>query len=35
MSVLDELKQLAGINEEPQTMKIKVINSGYGTDMGY
>tara|TARA_A100001388_G_C28521509_1_gene381223 strand:- start:116 stop:361 length:246 start_codon:yes stop_codon:yes gene_type:complete len=36
MSDLDILKRNAGIvKEEPETMKIKVINSGYGTDMGY
>ena len=34
MSVLDELKHLAGINEEAQMVQVKVINSGYGTDMG-
>ena len=34
MSELDELKQLAGINEEAQMIQVKVINSGYGTDMG-
>ena len=34
MSVLDELKHLAGINEEAQMIHVKVINSGYGTDMG-
>jgi|TARA_Y100000385_G_scaffold101255_1_gene104690 hypothetical protein len=34
MSVLDELKHLAGINEEAQMIQVKVINSGYGTDMG-
>ena len=36
MSDLENLKRNAGIvKEEPQTMKIKVINSGYKTDMGY
>ena len=36
MSELDILKRNAGIvKEEHETMKIKVINSGYGTDMGY
>ena len=36
MSDLENLKRNAGIvKEEPETMKIKVINSGYGTDMGY
>ena len=35
MSELDNLKKNAGLNEDPQMMKIKVINSGYKTDMGY
>jgi len=35
MSELDNLKKNAGLNEEPQMMKIKVINSGFKTDMGY
>ena len=35
MSELDTLKKNAGLNEDPQMMKIKVINSGYKTDMGY
>jgi|TARA_B110000908_G_scaffold2534_1_gene3431 hypothetical protein len=34
-SDLTVLKKNAGITEGPSTMKIKVINSGYGTDMGY
>tara|TARA_B100000941_G_scaffold288904_1_gene266778 strand:+ start:1100 stop:1342 length:243 start_codon:yes stop_codon:yes gene_type:complete len=35
MSELDTLKKNAGLNEDPQMMKIKVINSGFKTDMGY
>lgn len=35
MSELDNLKKNAGLNEDPQMMKIKVINSGFKTDMGY
>ena len=34
MSELQNLKKNAGLNEDPQMMKIKVINSGYRTDMG-
>ena len=34
MSELDNLKKNAGLNEHPQMMKIKVINSGFKTDMG-
>ena len=34
MSELDVLKRNAGINEEAQMIQVKVINSGYGTDMG-
>jgi len=35
MNELDLLKQNAGIKEDaPQTIDVKVINSGYGTDMG-
>ena len=35
MNELDLLKQNAGIKEDsPQTVDVKVINSGYGTDMG-
>jgi len=34
MNDLDTLKRIAGINEDQQTMKVKVVNSGYKTDMG-
>ena len=34
MSELQNLKKNAGLNEDPQMMKIKVINSGYRTDKG-
>lgn len=34
MNDLDTLKRNAGINEDQQTMKVKVVNSGYKTDMG-
>lgn len=35
MNELDLLKKNAGIKEDaPQTLDVKVINSGYGTDMG-
>ena len=35
MNELDLLKRNAGINEEaPKMVQVKVINSGYGTDMG-
>ena len=34
MTELQNLKKNAGLNEDPQMMKIKVINSGYRTDMG-
>lgn len=34
MNELDLLKRNAGITEEQQTMKVKVINSGFKTDMG-
>ena len=35
MNELDLLKKNAGIKEDaPQTVDVKVINSGYGTDMG-
>ena len=34
MNDLDTLKRIAGINEDQQTMKVKVVNSGYKTYMG-
>jgi hypothetical protein len=35
MDELDLLKRNAGINEDaPQMVQVKVINSGYGTEMG-
>lgn len=35
MNELDLLKRNAGINEAaPQMVQVKVINSGYGTEMG-
>ncbi len=32
---LSEVEESKNVNEDSKTMKIKVINSGYGTDMGY
>jgi hypothetical protein len=35
MSDLEVLKRNAGLNEGSESMKIKVVNSGYGSDLGY
>ena len=32
---LSEVEESKNVNEDSKTMKIKVINSGYGTNMGY
>ena len=34
MNELDILKRNAGINEDSHMIKVRVINSGYGTDRG-
>ena len=31
---LSEVEESKNVNEDSKTMKVKVINSGYGTDMG-
>ncbi len=34
MNELDLLKQNAGISEDSQMIQVRVINSGFGSDMG-